>query len=67
MLAVVLLLFSTCDDNFFCFIFAGRMFEGSASTMLSSLTKVADLPEDTLVWPGKVVGQVDQVYSSASP
>lgn len=30
----------------------GRLFEGSASTMLSSLDNVCQLPEDTLIWPG---------------
>uniref|UniRef100_A0A3B3SJT4 PNKD metallo-beta-lactamase domain containing n=1 Tax=Paramormyrops kingsleyae TaxID=1676925 RepID=A0A3B3SJT4_9TELE len=33
----------------------GRMFEGSASTMLSSLDIVGALGEDTLLWPGNAV------------
>ncbi|KAG9463661.1 hypothetical protein GDO78_021342 [Eleutherodactylus coqui] len=30
----------------------GRMFEGSADTMLASLDKVASLSDNTLLWPG---------------
>ncbi|KAM9803219.1 putative hydrolase PNKD [Syngnathus typhle] len=30
----------------------GRMFEGSATTMLSSLNTVGSLSDDTLLWPG---------------
>ncbi|CAG01852.1 unnamed protein product, partial [Tetraodon nigroviridis] len=32
-------------------LFPGRMFEGSAATMLSSLDTVSSLSEDTLLWP----------------
>lgn len=31
----------------------GRMFEGNASTMLSSLDTVGSLNDETLLWPGK--------------
>ena len=37
-------------EGFMC---AGRMFEGTAATMLSSLDVICELPDDTLVWPGK--------------
>lgn len=30
----------------------GRMFEGGPSQMLSSLEKICQLPDDTLIWPG---------------
>ncbi|XP_072029535.1 probable hydrolase PNKD [Amphiura filiformis] len=30
----------------------GRMFEGTAPIMLSSINKIADLPGDTIIWPG---------------
>ncbi|KAL8573263.1 hypothetical protein ACOMHN_006674 [Nucella lapillus] len=30
----------------------GRMFEGSASTMLQSLDRLCSLPDNTFVWPG---------------
>ncbi|XP_030846670.1 probable hydrolase PNKD isoform X2 [Strongylocentrotus purpuratus] len=30
----------------------GRMFEGPPSLMLSSLDKICQIPDDTLVWPG---------------
>ncbi|XP_044293953.1 probable hydrolase PNKD isoform X1 [Varanus komodoensis] len=30
----------------------GRIFEGTPETMLASLDMTADLPEDTLLWPG---------------
>lgn len=33
---------------------AGRTFEGTAETMLSSLDTVLDLGDDTLLWPGEV-------------
>lgn len=32
---------------------AGRMFEGSALTMLSSLDTVGSLSDETLLWPGR--------------
>lgn len=34
-------------------LFSGRIFEGSATTMLSSLDTVSSLSEDTLLWPGR--------------
>ena len=33
--------------------FSGRMFEGSALTMLRSLDKLLQSPDDTLVFPGQ--------------
>jgi len=40
-----------CGDHLFL-AGIGRMFEGTAATMLSSLDKVVQLPDETLVWPG---------------
>lgn len=35
--------------------FIGRMFEGSAETMLASIKKVMELPKTTLVFPGECI------------
>ena len=48
----------TCADVLFWTqnpfsLFSGRMFEGNATTMLSSLDTVSALSDDTLLWPGK--------------
>ena len=42
---------------------AGRMFEGSATTMLSSLDTVGCLSDDTLLWPGRNI-IIQPVYKS---
>jgi len=33
-------------------VVAGKMFEGTAETMLKSLDFLCQLPDDTLLWPG---------------
>lgn len=45
--------FKSCFIHSKLLFFSGRMFEGSATTMLSSLDTVSSLSEDTLLWPGR--------------
>lgn len=35
------------------YLFIGRTFEGSYTTMVNSLDKLSELDESTLVWPGE--------------
>nr|XP_023695767.1 probable hydrolase PNKD [Paramormyrops kingsleyae] len=42
----------------------GRMFEGSASTMLSSLDIVGALGEDTLLWPGHEYAEDNLMFAA---
>ena len=38
------------------------MFEGNPSTMLTSVSKITDLPGDTLIWPGRILGFIMSLY-----
>ncbi|TWW80594.1 probable hydrolase PNKD [Takifugu flavidus] len=42
----------------------GRMFEGSATTMLSSLDTVSSLSEDTLMWPGHEYAEDNLLFAA---
>ncbi|XP_068185419.1 probable hydrolase PNKD [Antennarius striatus] len=42
----------------------GRMFEGSATTMLSSLDMVASLSDDTLLWPGHEYAEDNLLFAA---
>ncbi|XP_061580297.1 probable hydrolase PNKD [Cololabis saira] len=42
----------------------GRMFEGSATTMLSSLDTVASLSDDTLLWPGHEYAEDNLLFAA---
>ncbi|KAL7890640.1 hypothetical protein AOLI_G00001160 [Acnodon oligacanthus] len=42
----------------------GRMFEGSASTMLSSLDTVGSLNDDTLLWPGHEYAEDNLLFAA---
>uniref|UniRef100_A0A672M7R0 Probable hydrolase PNKD n=1 Tax=Sinocyclocheilus grahami TaxID=75366 RepID=A0A672M7R0_SINGR len=42
----------------------GRMFEGNASTMLSSLDTVGSLNDDTLLWPGHEYAKDNLVFAA---
>ncbi|XP_077978674.1 putative thioesterase PNKD [Glandiceps talaboti] len=43
---------------------SGRMFEGSALTMLNSLDSVCELKDETLVWPGHEYARDDLKFAS---
>ncbi|CAF88051.1 unnamed protein product, partial [Tetraodon nigroviridis] len=45
-------------------LFPGRMFEGSAATMLSSLDTVSSLSEDTLLWPGHEYAEDNLLFAA---
>ncbi|XP_031714085.1 putative hydrolase PNKD [Anarrhichthys ocellatus] len=42
----------------------GRMFEGSATTMLSSLDTVASLSDETLLWPGHEYAEDNLLFAA---
>ncbi|XP_061782596.1 probable hydrolase PNKD [Nerophis lumbriciformis] len=42
----------------------GRMFEGSATTMLSSLDTVSSLNDDTLLWPGHEYAEDNLLFAA---
>ncbi|XP_068615096.1 probable hydrolase PNKD [Brachionichthys hirsutus] len=42
----------------------GRMFEGNATTMLSSLNVVASLSDDTLLWPGHEYAEENLLFAA---
>ncbi|XP_047227580.1 probable hydrolase PNKD [Girardinichthys multiradiatus] len=42
----------------------GRMFEGSATTMLSSLDTVGSLSDDTLLWPGHEYAEDNLLFAA---
>ncbi|XP_075895931.1 putative hydrolase PNKD [Nelusetta ayraudi] len=42
----------------------GRMFEGNATTMLSSLDMVASLSDDTLLWPGHEYAEENLLFAA---
>ncbi|KAM3608469.1 uncharacterized protein V6R79_026171 [Siganus canaliculatus] len=42
----------------------GRMFEGSATTMLSSLDTVTSLSDDTLLWPGHEYAEDNLLFAA---
>ncbi|MCI4375775.1 hypothetical protein PGIGA_G00113060 [Pangasianodon gigas] len=42
----------------------GRMFEGTASTMLSSLDTVGSLKDDTLLWPGHEYAEDNLLFAA---
>ncbi|XP_034740546.1 probable hydrolase PNKD [Etheostoma cragini] len=42
----------------------GRVFEGSATTMLSSLDTVASLSDDTLLWPGHEYAEDNLLFAA---
>uniref|UniRef100_A0A4W4HFD9 PNKD metallo-beta-lactamase domain containing n=1 Tax=Electrophorus electricus TaxID=8005 RepID=A0A4W4HFD9_ELEEL len=42
----------------------GRMFEGTASTMLSSLDTVSSLNDDTLLWPGHEYAEDNLLFAA---
>ncbi|XP_072301271.1 probable hydrolase PNKD [Eucyclogobius newberryi] len=42
----------------------GRMFEGTATTMLSSLDTVGSLSEDTLLWPGHEYAEDNMLFGA---
>lgn len=52
----------TCFSNSKPLLLSGRMFEGSATTMLSSLDTVSSLSEDTLLWPGRKLFSVFVIW-----
>lgn len=56
--------FLKCFDfsNSKLLLLSGRMFEGSATTMLSSLDTVSALSEDTLLWPGRKLFSVFVIW-----
>lgn len=41
----------------------GRMFEGNPSTMLTSVSKITDLPGDTLIWPGHEYAKDNLIFA----